>query len=421
MDIRVYPAALAGSFSPPASKSASHRAVIAAALSKGVSHIDSLARNEDIVATMNAMAALGAHIEQAEHTTTVCGIVSPEKTVDIRCGESGSTLRFLLPVAAALGANATFYGEGRLPSRPIDMLLKELRKNGITDDYEGTMPFTIRGQLRGGRYEIEGSVSSQFVTGLMLALPLCEEDSQIVLRGRLESRPYVEMTVAMLRRFGITITETQTGYLIPGGQTYKPCDITVEGDWSGAAFFLAAGAINGKVTCTGIDEASAQGDKAITDLLKDFGAVVEHNGDSVTVSHAPLRAIEIDATDIPDLVPVLAVTAAFAKGDTLITGAKRLRIKESDRLATIEQMLTGIGGRVTQTEDGLVIHGETPLTGGEADSFGDHRIAMAAAVAALGCEGSVVIHGAECVRKSYPQFFEHLKALGGRCDELGMG
>ncbi len=421
MDIRVYPAALSGAFTPPASKSASHRAVIACALSGGTSHISSLANNDDILVTQRAMTALGAHIELCGQTTVIQGITHPQKRALVYCGESGSTLRFLLPVAAALGVTAIFDGTGRLPSRPIDLLLKELRKNGVSDDYNGTMPFTISGRLRGGRYEIDGSVSSQFVTGLLFALPLCEEDSQIVLRGRLESRPYVDMTVTLLRRFGIKIAETQSGYLVPGGQRYTPCDLTVEGDWSGAAFFLAAGAVGGNVSCRGVDFASMQGDRAITSLLAAFGAKVAQSGDTVTVGAAPLSAVTIDATDIPDLVPILAVTAAFASGDTVITGAQRLRIKESDRLHSIERLLTGLGGRVTQTEDGLIIHGAAALTGGEADSFGDHRIAMAAAIAATRCDKPVVIRGAECVSKSYPQFFTHLTALGGRCDELGMG
>lgn len=421
MDIRVYPATLSGVFTPPASKSASHRAVIACALSGGTSHISSLASNDDILVTQRAMTALGAHIELCGQTTVIQGITHPPKRALIYCGESGSTLRFLLPVAAALSVTAIFDGTGRLPSRPIDMLLKELRKNGVTDDYRGTMPFTISGRLRGGRYEIDGSVSSQFVTGLLFALPLCEEDSQIVLRGRLESRPYVDMTVALLRRFGVKITETQSGYLVPGGQRYTPCDLTVEGDWSGAAFFLAAGAVGGNVSCRGVDFASMQGDRAVTSLLAAFGAKVAQSGDTVTVGAAPLTAVTIDASDIPDLVPILAVTAAFANGDTVITGAQRLRIKESDRLAAIERLLFGLGGRVTLTDDGLIVHGEAALAGGEADSFGDHRIAMAAAIAATRCDKPVVIRGAECVSKSYPQFFAQLTALGGRCDELDMG
>ncbi len=421
MKLLVYPAALDGSFTPPASKSASHRAVIAAALAQGESRIRSLAHNNDITATVDALAALGAYINRQNEPALVHGISPAAKQAEIDCGESGSTLRFLLPVAAALGVTATFHGKGRLPHRPIDMLLKQLRKNGMTDDYAGTMPFTIGGRLRGGRYEIDGSVSSQYVTGLLLALPLCEEDSLIVLRGRLESRPYVEMTLEMLRRFGISITETQTGYLIPGRQHYQPCDLTVEGDWSGAAFFLCAGAIGGRVTCKGLDPDSLQGDRKIAALLARFGAQVAHKNGALTVSHAPLSPLTIDAADIPDLVPILAVTAAFAKGDTVIHGAQRLRIKESDRLLAVERLLTALGGRVTQTEDGLIIHGGTRLLGGEIGSFGDHRIAMAAAVAALGCENPVTIHGAECVDKSYPAFFAQLTALGGRYNELDMG
>lgn len=421
MDLRVYPGILSGTFCPPASKSASHRALIACALARGDGHIRALAQNDDLSATQSALAALGAQIAPEEDGVSVCGIEQPAPQAVLNCGESGSTLRFLLPVASALGVCATFTGTGRLPNRPVDMLLKELRKNGCIDDYAGGMPFTVRGKLRGGRYEIDGSVSSQFVTGLLFALPLCEEDSQIILRGRLESRPYVDMTLAVLRRFGIKITETQTGWLIAGEQRYTPCALTVEGDWSGAAFFLAAGALGGTICCEGLDPASVQGDRAAAELLAKFGARVTQDGKTTVVDSHPLSCIDIDASDIPDLVPVLAATAAYAKGDTVITGAARLRIKESDRLASTKRLLEGLGGRVTLTDDGMVVHGGLPLRGGEADSCGDHRIAMAAAIAALGCSGPVVIRGAECVSKSYPRFFEQFHALGGRYDELSMG
>ncbi|MFA9381889.1 MAG: 3-phosphoshikimate 1-carboxyvinyltransferase, partial [Acetanaerobacterium sp.] len=216
-------------------------------------------------------------------------------------------------------------------------------------------------------------------------------------------------------------SQTQTGYLVKGGQTYRACDLRVEGDWSGAAFFLSAGALGGRVACEGLDPDSLQGDRAIAALLARFGARVDGAGDTVTVSRAPLVPLAIEASDIPDLVPVLAVVAAFAQGDTVITGAARLRIKESDRLLAVQQLLTGLGGSAEQTGDGLIIHGGAPLLGGVADSFGDHRIAMAAAVAALGCANPVTIHGAECVSKSYPGFFLQLQRLGGRYDELNMG
>ncbi len=416
MDLRVTPAALRGSFTAPASKSASHRALIAAALAKGESRLSCLADNDDIAATAAAMTALGAHIRREGDAALVCGIMNASAAAEINCRESGSTLRFLLPVAAALGTEAAFFGEGRLPNRPIEMLLSGLRQNGINDDYAGTLPFTIHGALRGGRFEIDGGVSSQFITGLLFALPLCETDSQIVIRGRLESKPYVDMTLDTLRRFGVQASPTQTGYLVKGGQEYRPASLRVEGDYSGAAFLLAAGAIKGDVTCTGLEKDSLQGDRAIVALLERFGAGITADANAVRARSAPLRGITIDAADIPDLVPILGVTAAFARGRTVITGAKRLRMKESDRLQTVRALINGLGGSAEETEDGLVIEGEHPLTGGEAQSFGDHRIAMAAAVAALGCGGPVIIRGAECAAKSYPRFYEDLGKLGGSCD-----
>ncbi len=411
MDQLIYPSGISGRFTAPSSKSASHRAVLAAALAKGESRLENLAGNDDIVATVQAVSALGASVLRKGGSTVVNGIERPPERAQIACKESGSTLRFILPVAAALGVKAVFSGEGRLPSRPIHMLLDELCRHGIVTDYTGTMPFGIAGRLQSGTYTISGGVSSQFVTGLLFALPLLEGDSEIIIEGRLESRPYVDMTVSTLRSFGVEVAETPTGYFIKGGQRYTNCIMCVEGDYSGAAFMLAAAALSGEVRCEGLLERSLQGDRAMLPLLERFGAQVTRDAGGVTVKAGPLSGIEIDAADIPDLVPVLAAVAACAKGTTIIKGAARLRIKESDRLTAVAQMLGGLGAEIAQTGDGLIITGKPALAGGEAESFGDHRIAMSAAVAALRCTGPVTVKGAECVSKSYPSFFEELKAL----------
>ncbi|SDN84213.1 3-phosphoshikimate 1-carboxyvinyltransferase [Acetanaerobacterium elongatum] len=416
MDKIVHPSSVSGRFQAPSSKSASHRAVIAAALAGGESYISGLAVNDDIAVTIKACEALGAQIERDDDSARIIGIVNPPNSAGIHCGESGSTLRFMLPIAAALGVNAVFTGEGRLPGRPIHMLVDELCRNGITTDYAGNMPFSISENLNNGTYRIGGGVSSQFVTGLLFALPLLSGDSEIIIEGRLESKPYVDMTVSTLKAFGITVEEKGNGYSVKGNQRYTNCNIRVEGDYSGAAFLLAAAALSGEVGCEGLSEDSLQGDRAILPLLERFGAQVSHEAGMVTVKQGRLRGIEIDAADIPDLVPVLAVIAACAKGTTIIKGAARLRIKESDRLASVSAMLGGFGADITQTDDGFKIIGKPELTGGEAQSFGDHRIAMSAAVAALRCKGPVVIRGAECVSKSYPDFFEVLQSVS-QCRE----
>jgi 3-phosphoshikimate 1-carboxyvinyltransferase len=344
--------------------------------------------------------------------------------VILPCEESGSTFRFLLPVVGALGRNAAFALKGRLPQRPLSPLYEELLRHGCTLSPQGANPFSSGGRLTHGRYELDGGVSSQFISGLLLALPLLEGDSELHITGRLESFPYVELTLAMLEEFGIKTSFDGFMFSIAGGQGYRsPGTLTIEGDWSNAAFWLCAGVINsgvivmGKITCSGLDLQSRQGDRAILELLTRFGAKIEKGASSVTISGGTLRGIEIDARDIPDLGPVLAVVGATAEGTTVIREAGRLRAKESDRLAAVTDMLRKLGADIAETGDGLVIHGGNPLTGGTVSSWGDHRIAMAAAVAAAMCANSVTIQGAEAVNKSYPGFFDDLRQFGGTVTE----
>ena len=405
MDILTGGSLLRGELSIPASKSCAHRALICAALAEGRSVISGVTMSKDIEATIGAMTALGASFSVEESTITVDGISEvPEKAL-IDCCESGSTLRFVLPIAAALGIESVFSGRGRLPQRPIDIYFRELGRNGA-DFHSRTMPYIISGKLRGERYEVEGNVSSQFVTGLLFALPLLGEDSEIILTSHLESRPYVEITLDMLSRFGISIEKTYNSFRIKGGQKYKPHDETIEGDYSQAAFFFVANALGSDVKINNLLPDSVQGDRRITDII----ASASKNG---TVS-----GFRADCSDIPDLVPILAVLGAFGTEESVIYNAERLRIKESDRLSATADMLNALGGDVTVTQDGLVIRPTGSMHGGSIDSVGDHRIAMAAAIAATRISEDVVIKGAEAVEKSYPEFFRDYAKLGGKANVI---
>lgn len=405
MDIRINPSKLSGRLSIPASKSCAHRAIICAALANGKSVISGVTMSKDIEATICSMKALGAEFKINGDTITVNGILAPSRKAIMDCGESGSTLRFVIPIAAALGTDAEFLGKGRLPQRPIDIYKRELGRNGVTFLNEA-MPYNITGKLCGGIYNIEGDVSSQFVTGLLFALPLLDDDSDIVMTSHLESRPYVDITVDILRRFGISIEETESGYHINGGQKYIPHDEKIEGDYSQAAFFYVANALGSDVTLENLSESSVQGDKKIIEIISD------------TCKDGRIGCYRVDCSDIPDLVPVLSVLGAFGSGESVIYNAKRLRIKESDRLESTAEMLNSLGGDVTVTDDGLIIRPTGNMHGGIVNSFGDHRIVMAAAIAATAVKGEVVIKGAEAAEKSYPGFINDYRMLGGAADVI---
>ena len=406
MDIRIEPRRLSGTVKIPSSKSVTHRLLICAALAEGVSVVEGVSFSKDIEATMEALRALGADFTVEGERVTVTGIggKKPNTAVSMDCYESGSTLRFLIPVAAALGANATFYGQGRLPQRPITTYIRELSKNGITFDYQNTMPFSIIGQLTAGEYCLEGDVSSQYVTGLLLALPLLKGDSIIRMLSPLQSRPYVDLTIACMRQYGFAVTELPDGYAVKGNQKPKACHTAAEGDYSQAAFFCVANALGSRVKMENLSLESVQGDKKIVEIADTM---------CYNKKAGKPACFDVDATDIPDLVPILAVLGTFGDAPSRITGAARLKIKESDRLAAVSDMLNRLGGRVTAYEDGLAIEPVSSLHGGIVDSFGDHRIAMCAAIAATRCTEPVTILHGECVEKSYPQFYEDYNQLGG--------
>ena len=414
-NIRILPTALTGRVSAPPSKSEAHRALIAAALSTAPTAISLGDGCEDIEATKRCLIALGTVTEPV-----VKGFILKrgqgvfDEVPQMDCGESASTLRFLLPVAAALSDVSSFSGKASLARRPIQPLLAELARHGVRASAT-KLPLTLGGRLRSGAYRLSGQLSSQFVTGLLFALPILEGDSTLTLDAPPVSAPYIRLTLSMLERFRVrvTVNEELTSFLVAGGQRYRsPSWLTVGGDWSAAAFFLAAGALGGPVTVTGLTP-NGQGDAAIIGLLRRFGAKIRVAGDAVTVERGDLTGCSMDLTGQPDLLPPLAIVAACAQGESSFTGAARLRLKESDRLRALCELINGLGGSAAETSDGLIVGGGG-LRGGATDSHGDHRIAMAASLAATACKDPVLVTNANVVDKSYPAFYTEYAALGGQ-------
>ena len=417
MVIEITPRALSGSVNAPFSKSDAHRVLVAASLCKTPTEITVSCESEDIRATVRCLESLGARLGSLDESgmryrmepIPAQGIAPPI----LDCGESGTTLRLLLPVVAALGINAKFMAHGRLPQRPLGELTSALEKNGAHFS-AATLPFELSGKLKPGEFCLPGNVSSQYISGLLFALPLLEGIGRIRLTTALESASYVEMTRRTLETFGVRSTKTDGGYLVQGKQRFKSTEsVAVEGDWSNAAFFLAAGALGGRVAVSGLSDTSLQGDRAIAQLLQSFGARVNTDGAGVSVSAENLAALDIDVSEVPDLFPILAVVAAGAHGTTRLYNAARLRIKESDRIHAVAAMLAALGANANELPDALEITGKPRLIGGTVDGAGDHRIVMAAAMASILCENPVTILGAEAVNKSYPHFFSDFNAIGG--------
>ena len=410
MDLQIIPKKLSGAVTPPPSKSQAHRLLIAAALSGGVSVLHGLAESQDIQATRRCLSALGAGMEDLPDGALRVhglghGIVMAPPYALLDCGESGSTLRFLIPVALLVQGGASFTGRGRLMERPLKPYEDLFREKGVAWKLEDNV-LTVNGgrgydalALDSGAYRLPGNVSSQFFTGLLFALPLLNGDSILVSTTPLESRDYLEMTRQALAAAGVTTRWADENTLcVPGGQAYQPFTATAEADWSQAGFWYAADFLDSQVEIRGLDPDSAQGDKVVSELYWKLA----RPGDA-----------EIDVSGCPDLLPPLAVMAAVRSGTTRFTNAARLRMKESDRLSTITAALTALGAEVHEEPDRLIIVGKPSLPGGTVDSANDHRIAMMAAIAATGCTGPVTIRGAECVQKSYPDFWEVYRSLGG--------
>lgn len=397
--VKIENSILNGTVTAPPSKSAAHRALICSFLAGGGS-VFPIINSKDMQATTGVIDAL----KRGDST--------------LNCIESGSTLRFMIPVAASLGKNVTFTGEGRLPERPVGEYLEILPKHNVKVESNGFLPLSISGKLTNGTYEAAGDVSSQYITGLLLALANVDGDSAVILTTKLQSKPYVDMTVKVMADYGVDVKETEFGYLIHGNQQFKKLDYTVEGDWSQAAFFLVAGAIGGNITVNGLDMNSTQGDKEIVNVIRNFGGNITVDDNEIRCFGGELKGTEIDASDIPDLVPIIAVLAAFAKGKTVIKGAERLRYKESDRIESVVQNLKLLGAQVQETTDGMIINGGKKLNSAKMKGFNDHRIVMAFSVAGLYIDGAVEIDDAESINKSYPSFFEDYNRLGGKADVL---
>lgn len=415
MNIRLKPCRFCGEVTAISSKSDAHRLLIASALSDRSTFIRCNARSADITATVNCLNSLGADIKFVDGGISVKPIKEKRKSAVLDCNESGSTIRFLLPVAASLGTNTEFTGGGRLPERPLSPLREQMEAHGVVFSPINVFPVKINGEMISGEFTIKGNISSQFITGLLFALPLLNGNSIINVIPPVESRPYIDMTLNTLKKFGITVTEKSNSFFIPGGQKYaSPGTVESEGDWSNSAFFLTAGAVSGKVTVTGLDVSSVQGDKQILTILKEMGAEITVEQGSITVKKGDLHGINIDARNIPDLVPIISVAAAAANdGETVITGAERLKIKESDRLTAVYESFKALGVDISKTDDGLVINKTGIVGGGAVSGYNDHRMVMALSVLSAVSSGDIILRGAEAVNKSYPNFFEDFSSLGG--------
>ncbi len=400
-----------------ASKSVVHRLLICAALCNEPTVIEGVSYSKDIEATVACIRAAFADVvcEETRITVTPRGAYTAGALLD--CGESGSTLRFLLPIAAACGG-ARFIGRGRLAERPLTPLNPVLTEHGCRLSEEGVFPLTVDGVLRGQEFVIDGGLSSQFVSGLLMAAPLLGTPCRVRVVGEMASYPYIALTMDALKAFGVTVTPNGTTFTVDG--TYRsPKRVSAEGDWSNAAFWLVGAALSDSTefALSGLAADSKQGDRAIVDLLQQAGFTIKDKNGSIGVCGNGKEALHVNAEAIPDLVPILAVLATALSGETVIDHAERLRHKESDRLESVAQMLKSLGGCVAVTEDGLRIQG-SPLHGGAVEAYNDHRIVMSAAIAALRCEGAVTIRGADAVTKSYPSFFEEIEKRGMRVCHL---
>ncbi|QZY53642.1 3-phosphoshikimate 1-carboxyvinyltransferase [Crassaminicella profunda] len=428
--VEINPSVLNGEVKIPPSKSMSHRAIICAALSEGESLIENIAFSDDIIATLEAMKSFGITAQNSEiDENGICSVhIQGKKKLkllnhQIDCKESGSTIRFLIPMAGILGEKVTYTGRGKLVERPLDTYYKIFKEQNI--DYsnnEGKLPLSVEGILKSGTFKMKGNISSQFITGLLFVLPLLDGDSKILITTELESKGYVDLTLDMLKKFSIEVENNNyEEFIIKGNQKYKSDNYRVEGDFSQAAFFIVAGILGESMKCKDLNIDSLQGDKAILDIVGKMGADIAIHDDFVKVKQSKTEGMIIDASQCPDLVPILSVLGALSKGTTKIVNAARLRIKESDRLKAMATELSKLGADIKELEDGLEIHGKEELKGGVVDSWNDHRIAMALAVASIKCTEPVIIQNNDAVKKSYPRFWKDFEKLGGKINEQPMG
>lgn len=425
-----------GSVLLPPSKSVTHRALLCAALSRKRCMVSPVDPSKDMEATLSAIRALGVGFQYDRSSKNVCFSAETNRNTSgtIDCLESGSTLRFLLPIAAALGGDWLFIGSGRLPERPLSVYQQLFPEHGVQYHPEQpgkSLPLRISGRLTPGEFRLPGNISSQFITGLLFALPLLSADSEIILTTPLESVGYVELTLSVLRDFGIQATKTERGLLVPGGQTYQAADYLVEADWSQAAFYLCMAVLapaGQPVRLLGLNRQSVQGDRACLEAFRQFGLQIFWDDDVLVAQNpqfsAPYHGLTgqtIDVSQIPDLVPALAVCGALSKGETRLIGAGRLRLKESDRLSAMENAINRLGGHCRSDADSLTIHGVPMLHGGTVSGENDHRIVMAMASAALCAEHPVCVTDEQSIQKSYPGFFIDFQSLGGKVNVIHLG
>ena len=430
---KIYPNKLSGEVKIPPSKSMAHRAVICAALGDGISKVTNIDYSDDIIATIEAMSALGAKITKKEDYLEVYGINSPEnikanelkneRTTD--CNESGSTLRFLVPIAALFDGVNRFVGRGNLGKRPLDTYYNIFNEQNIKYTYEeGILDLKTEGKLKAGEFKVKGNISSQFITGLLFTLPLLDGDSKIIITTEMESKGYIDLTLSAMKAFDIEIINNNyEEFIIKGNQIYESRDYRVEGDYSQAAFFFSADALSNDVILNDLKLDSLQGDKEVIDILTRMGLEIsnKNNGLIGNVS-GELKATVIDGSQCPDIIPVVSLVAALSAGTTEVINAGRLRIKECDRLAAVTSELNKLGAKITEKEDGLIIEGVKELKGGvEVWSHKDHRIAMTLAIASTMCKEPIILKDYECVSKSYPQFWDDFKNVGGMFDEWNVG
>ena len=420
-DLKIYPNTLRGKVNIPPSKSIAHRAIICASLSDRQCKIHNIDYSDDIIATINAMEILGANITKYEDYINIVGIynrIDNEKKITvIDCNESGSTLRFLIPISLLFEGNSNFIGRGNLGKRPLTTYYNIFEKQNIKYSYNNdNLNLQIEGKLRGGIFEIEGDVSSQFISGLLFTLPLLKEDSKIVITTELESKSYVDLTLKVIKDFGIDIINNNyREFIIKGNQKYEGRDYSVEGDYSQGAFFLCANAIGNEISCKNLNINSIQGDKEVINILNKMNVDIMIKEDEIKGKiRNKLKSTYIDGSQCPDIIPVLTSVAALAKGRTEIVNVGRLRLKECDRLSAIVCELNKLGANITEKRDSIIVDGVDELEGDtEVWSHKDHRIAMTLAIISSRCKNPIIIKDYDCVSKSYPKFFEDFENIGG--------
>ena len=418
MQVKISPIQPNGEISAIASKSDAHRAIICAALADKKTNIQISHTSKDIETTLNCIKAMGADYSKSNDIYEITPISKSALNPVLDCNESGSTLRFLLPILSALGCGATFMGKGRLPERPMNLIVDLLREHGNSFS-SSSLPITVSGKTNAGNFEIAGNVSSQFISGLLFALPLLDKVCSIKLTSKLQSSSYVNMTLDTMKKFGADIKCNNDEFITSPIKLYKsPEKYMVEGDWSNAAFFMVIGALNGDITIKNLNLNSHQSDKMILDALKLAGVDYVAKDNEINVFKSDIKPFEFDVSECPDLFPVLSVLACGGNGKSRLYNAERLRIKESDRIKTTKELILNLGSSAEETDDSLIIYGTEKLTGGTVNSHNDHRIAMSAYVASAICEKEIVLNDAKAVDKSYPSFMDDYKSIGGIADVI---